>query len=171
MKNGGFEEGPHRLFNSSNGVLLPPRQEDITSPLPGWIIESLKAVKFIDNKHFNVPKGIAAIELVAGRESAVAQIIRTIPNKLYNLTFAIGDAKNGCNGDMMVEAFAAKETLKAPFKSEGKGKWKIVSMKFKAVSPRTRLTFYSSYYHTRADDFGSLCGPVIDEVSVFSFRG
>ncbi|GJU01791.1 hypothetical protein Tco_1112129 [Tanacetum coccineum] len=39
---------------------------------------------------------------------------------MYTLTFAIGDAKNGCHGDMMVEAFAAKETLKAPFKSEGK---------------------------------------------------
>ncbi|KAL8208781.1 hypothetical protein R6Q57_008193 [Mikania cordata] len=42
MKNGGFEEGPHRLFNSSNGVLLPTRQEEITPPLPGWNIESLK---------------------------------------------------------------------------------------------------------------------------------
>lgn len=170
VKNGGFEEGPHRLFNSSNGVLLPPRQEDITSPLPGWIIESLKAVKFIDNKHFNVPSGVAAIELVAGRESAIAQILRTIPNKLYSLSFAIGDAKNGCHGDMMVEAFAAKDTLKAPFKSEGKGKSKVVSMKFKALSARTRVTFYSSYYHTRADDFGSLCGPVIDEVRVFPVR-
>ncbi|XP_076941039.1 protein TEEBE-like [Bidens hawaiensis] len=170
VKNGGFEEGPHRLFNSSNGVLLPPRQEDITSPLPGWIIESLKAVKFIDNKHFNVPSGVAAIELVAGRESAVAQILRTVVNKLYTLSFSIGDAKNGCHGDMMVEAFAAKETLKAPFKSEGKGKWKTVSMKFKAVANRSRITFYSSYYHTRVDDFGSLCGPVIDEVRVFSVR-
>lgn len=171
VKNGGFEEGPHRLFNSSNGVLLPPRQEDITSPLPGWIIESLKAVKFIDAKHFNVPSGVAAIELVAGRESAVAQILRTIPNKLYNLSFAIGDAKNGCHGDMMVEAFAGKETLKAAFKSVGKGKWKTVSMKFTAISARTRLTFYSSYYHTRVDDFGSLCGPVIDEVKVSPMRG
>ncbi|GJY88958.1 galactose-binding domain-like protein [Tanacetum coccineum] len=152
--------------------LLPPRptRRRHTSPLPGWIIESLKAVKFIDNKHFNVPSGIAAIELVAGRESAIAQIIRTIPNNMYTLTFAIGDAKNGCHGDMMVEAFAAKETLKAPFKSEGKGKWETVSLKFKAISARTRVTFYSSYYHTRADDFGSLCGPVIDEVRVTSVR-
>ncbi|KAJ0623069.1 putative Galactose-binding-like domain superfamily [Helianthus annuus] len=170
VKNGGFEEGPQALTNSSTGVLLPPRQQDITSPLPGWIIESIKAVKLIDSKHFAVPSGASAIELIAGRESAVAQIIRTIPNKHYKLTFAIGDSKNFCPGDMMVEAFAAKDTLKAPFKSEGKGKWKMVSMEFKATSKRTRLSFYSSFYHTRVDDTVSLCGPVIDQVTVLSMR-
>ncbi|KAK1413299.1 hypothetical protein QVD17_35071 [Tagetes erecta] len=170
VKNDGFEEGPYGLSNSSNGVLLPPRQQDVTSPLPGWIIESIKAVKLIDSKYFNVPSGNAAIELIAGRESAIAQIIRTIPKKLYMLTFAIGDAKNACHGDMMVEAFAAKETVKAGFKSEGKGKWKTVSMKFQAISTRTRVSFYSSQYHIRADDTVSLCGPVIDQVRVVSMR-
>lgn len=168
VKNGNFEEIPHLLINSSNGILLPPRQEDLTSPLPGWIIESLKAVKIIDSKHFNVPSGFAAIELVAGRESAVAQIIRTIPNKYYNLTFSVGDAKNGCHGSMMVEAFAGKDTLKVPFKSQGKGRFKSASLKFRAISARTRLTFFSSFYHTRVDDFGSLCGPVLDQVMVVS---
>ncbi|KAL9367779.1 hypothetical protein Peur_038978 [Populus x canadensis] len=167
VKNHGFEEGPHRLVNTSSGVLLPPRQEDLTSPLPGWMIESLKAVKFIDKKHFNVPFGLAAVELVAGRESAIAQILRTIPDKVYGLTFTIGDARNGCHGSMMVEAFAAKDTFKVPFESKGKGEFKTVSFKFKAVTARTRITFYSSYYHTRIDDFGSLCGPILDEVRVF----
>ncbi|KAG8486440.1 hypothetical protein CXB51_019749 [Gossypium anomalum] len=167
IRNSGFEEGPHRLVNSTNGVLLPPRQEDFTSPLPGWIIESLKAVKFIDAKHFNVPAGHSAVELVAGRESAIAQILRTIPNKSYNMTFIIGDARNGCNGEMMVEAFAAKHTVKVPFTSRGKGEFKAASLMFKADTARTRITFYSSYYHTRSDDFGSLCGPVLDEVRVY----
>ncbi|KAK6261033.1 hypothetical protein SCA6_015507 [Theobroma cacao] len=166
VKNPGFEEGPHRLVNSTNGVLLPPRQEDSTSPLPGWIIESLKAVKFIDSKHFNVPAGKAAVELVAGRESAIAQILRTVPNQLYDLTFIIGDARNGCHGEMMVEAFADKNTVKVPFTSRGKGEFKTASLKFKAVTARTRITFFSSYYHTRINDFGSLCGPVLDEVRV-----
>jgi hypothetical protein len=165
-KNPGFEEGPYHLANSSHGVLLPPQQEDRTSPLPGWMIESLKAVKFIDAKHFNVPFGHAAVELVAGRESAIAQILRTVPNKFYNLTFSVGDAKNGCHGSTMVEAFAAKDTFKVPFKSEGKGRFKTASFKFKALSIRTRITFFSSFYHTRVDDFGSLCGPVLDQVSV-----
>lgn len=165
-KNGDFEEFPHLLVNSSNGILLPPRHEDLTSPLPGWIIESLKAVKIIDSNHFNVPFGKAAIELVAGRESAIAQIIRTVPKKFYNLVFTVGDARNGCHGSMMVEAFAAKDTLKVPFTSKGKGRFKTVSLKFQAISARTRLTFYSSFYHTRIDDFGSLCGPVLDQVTV-----
>ncbi|XP_022998459.1 uncharacterized protein LOC111493086 [Cucurbita maxima] len=166
IRNPSFEVGPHRLVNLTNGVLLPPKQEDITSPLPGWIIESLKAVKFIDSEHFNVPVGLAAIELVAGRESAIAQIIRTIPNKFYSLTFKVGDAKNGCHGSMMVEAFAAKDIVKVPFQSQGKGLYKTGILKFKAISTRTRITFFSSYYHTRIDDFGSLCGPVLDDVRV-----
>ena len=124
-------------------------------------------MKFIDSKHFNVPFGLAAVELVAGRESAIAQILRTIPNKVYNLTFTVGDAKNGCHGSMMVEAFAAKDTFKVPFESQGKGKFKTLSFKFQAISARTRLTFYSSYYHTKINDFGSLCGPVLDEVRVY----
>ena len=130
------------------------------------MIESLKAVKFIDKRHFNVPFGLAAVELVAGRESAIAQILRTTPNKVYSLAFTIGDARNGCHGSMMVEAFAAGDTFKVPFESKGKGESKIVSFKFKAISSRTRITFYSSYYHTRIDDYGSLCGPILDEVRV-----
>lgn len=166
VRNPGFEEAPHRLFNSSHGVLLPPKQLDATSPLPGWIIESLKAVKFIDAKHFNVPFGKGAVELVAGRESAIAQVLRTVPNKQYSLSFTIGDARNGCHGSMMVEAFAGKETLKVPFNSQGKGGYKNASFKFKATSIRTRITFYSSFYHTRTDDYGALCGPILDEVKV-----
>lgn len=166
VKNGDFEMGPHLFKNFSTGVLLPPKQKDQISPLPGWIIESLKPVKYIDSKHFSVPSKLAAIELVAGRESAIAQIIRTIPNKFYSLTFKIGDAKNGCHGSMMVEAFAAKATVKVPYVSVGKGGFKTASLKFQAVSARTRLTFYSAYYHTKLHDYGHMCGPVLDDVRV-----
>ncbi|KAL9231244.1 hypothetical protein vseg_006495 [Gypsophila vaccaria] len=167
VRNSGFEVGPYRLFNTSHGILLPPRQEDVISPLPGWIIESLKAIKYLDKKHFNVPSGHSAIELVAGRESAVAQVIRTVPDRVYNLTFTIGDAKNGCKGSMMVVAFAGKDTLKASFVSQGFGSFTTVSMRFKAISNRTRLTFFSPYYHSKSDEYGILCGPVLDEVKVF----
>ncbi|AES87990.2 uncharacterized protein [Medicago truncatula] len=166
VKNPSFEEGPFPIFNTTNGVILPPKQQDLVSPLPGWIIESLKAIKFIDSKHFQVPFGNGAVELVAGRESAIAQILRTVTNKVYNLKFTIGDARNGCHGSMMVEAFAARETLKVPFKSVGKGIFKTVNFNFKAVSNRTRITFYSSFYHTKINDFGHMCGPVLDQVIV-----
>ncbi|KAG0468839.1 hypothetical protein HPP92_018167 [Vanilla planifolia] len=165
-KNGGFEVGPHVFKNSTSGTLLPPKQQDVNSPLPGWIIESLKAVKFIDSAHFSVPFGRYAVELLAGRESAIAQVIRTIPNKSYNLTFVVGDAKNGCHGDMLVEAFAANATSKVPFHSIGAGQFVAANLQFKASGIRTRITFFSSFYHTKVNDLGSLCGPVLDEVRV-----
>lgn len=167
VKNGGFEEGPHVFKNTTAGILLPPKQEDTTSPLPGWIIESLKAVRFLDKGHFSIPFGQYAVELVAGRESAIAQVIRTIPNKSYNLTFVIGDAKNGCHGAMMVEAFASNATVKVEFHSKGNGMFRAASVPFKATALRTRITFYSSYYHVKADDTGSLCGPILDQVRVY----
>lgn len=170
VKNGDFETGPYVFKNFSTGILIPPKIQDLISPLPGWIIESLKPVKYIDKNHFNVPYGFAAIELVAGKESAIAQVIRTVPHKFYNLSFKIGDARNGCHGSMMVEAFAGMKTLKVPYTSQGKGGFKLAILKFQAVSNRTRITFYSAYYHTKLHDYGYMCGPVLDDVKVFSVR-
>ncbi|XP_047938141.1 uncharacterized protein LOC125185626 [Salvia hispanica] len=167
VKNSGFEEGPHVLTNSSHGVLLSPKQIDSTSPLPGWIIESTKAVKFIDSEHFSVPYGRGGVELVAGRESVVSQIIRTLPSKTYTLSFVAGDCRNGCQGSMMVEAYAAQEAMKAAFKSQGKGNFSTYSFQFTAEKNRTKLTFFSSYYHTKINDAGTLCGPLLDQVRVF----
>ncbi|XP_076907872.1 protein TEEBE-like [Bidens hawaiensis] len=167
VKNGGFEIGPHVFKNYSTGVLLLPKIHDIISPLPGWIVESLKPAKYIDSKHFSVPKGLAAIELVGGRETAIAQIIRTVPNKVYSLSFTVGDGKNDCHGSMMVEAFAGKETVKMKYESTGKGGFKPASLKFTATSSRTRLTFYSAFYHTKLNDYGHFCGPVLDDVKVW----
>ncbi|CAA6659150.1 unnamed protein product [Spirodela intermedia] len=167
VKNGGFEEGPHVFKNGSHGVLLPPKQLDVTSPLPGWIIESLKAVRYVDSAHFVVPSGISAVELVAGRESAIAQVVRTVAGKAYKLSFLVGDAKNGCHGSMTVVAFAAKGVANVPFVSSGKGEFKPATLTFEAISDRTRITFFSSFYHTKVSDPGSLCGPVIDDVRVY----
>ncbi|CAA2976160.1 uncharacterized protein LOC111365947 [Olea europaea subsp. europaea] len=167
VKNGGFEVGPHVFKNFSTGILVLPKRQDLYSPIPGWIVESLKPVKYIDSKHFNVPSGFAAVEFVGGRETAIAQIIRTVPNKFYNLTFTIGDAKNGCHGSMTVEAFAGKQTVKVPFTSQGKGWFKTASLRFQAVSDRTRITFFNPFYHTKIHDFGHMCGPVLDDVRVY----
>ncbi|CAL1375104.1 unnamed protein product [Linum trigynum] len=135
------------------------------------MVESLKAVKYIDSDHFSVPQGKRAVELVAGKESAIAQVARTIPGKAYTLTFAVGDASNACAGSMLVEAFAGRDTLKVPYTSNGKGGFKRAVLRFVAVSTRTRVMFYSSFYHMRSDDFSSLCGPVIDDVKLLSVRG
>ncbi|KAJ6756289.1 F17A17.37 PROTEIN [Salix purpurea] len=155
VKNGGFEVGPHVFKNFSTGILIPSKQQDLISPLPGWIVESLKP---------DLPR----LRWWQGRESAIAQVIRTVPNKFYVLTFTIGDAKNACHGSMMVEAFAAKETVKAGYVSQGKGESKTASLRFQAISDRTRITFYSAYYHSKIHDYGHMCGPILDDVRVIS---
>ncbi|OWM86683.1 uncharacterized protein LOC116187372 [Punica granatum] len=170
LKNGDFEEGPYIFPNTSWGVLIPPNIEDDHSPLPGWMVESLKAVKYIDSGHFSVPQGTRAIELVAGKESAIAQVARTIPGKTYILSFAVGDASNSCEGSMVVEAFAGRDTIKVPYESKGKGGFKRAILRFVAASTRTRIMFYSTFYTMRSDDFSSLCGPVLDDVRLLSLR-
>ncbi|GAU15110.1 hypothetical protein TSUD_08480 [Trifolium subterraneum] len=170
LKNGGFEEGPYIIPNSSYGVIIPPNIEDDHSPLPGWMVESLKAVKYLDSDHFSVPEGTRAIELVAGKESAIAQVARTIPGKTYALSFSVGDASNSCEGSMIVEAFAGKNTIKVPYQSKGKGGFKRAVLKFVAVGIRTRVMFLSTFYSMRSDDLSSLCGPVIDDVKLLSVR-
>ncbi|CAN1828222.1 Protein DUF642 L-GALACTONO-1,4-LACTONE-RESPONSIVE GENE 2 [Linum perenne] len=72
---------------------------------------------------------------------------------------------------MLVEAFAGRETLKVPYSSGGKGGFKRAVLRFVATSARTRVMFYSSFYHMRSDDFSSLCGPVVDDVKLLSVRG
>ncbi|KAL3528836.1 hypothetical protein ACH5RR_008158 [Cinchona calisaya] len=169
MKNGNFEEGPY-IFPNTGGVLIPPNIEDDHSPLPGWIIESLKAVKYIDSTHFGVPEGKRAIELIAGRESAIAQVVQTVPGWWYDLIFLVGDAKDSCQGSMLIEAFARNVTLEVPFQSSGKGQFIKATLRFKAISTRSRVRFLSMYYHMKSDNTGSLCGPVIDDVRLFSVR-
>ncbi|KAJ4821356.1 hypothetical protein LUZ62_033922 [Rhynchospora pubera] len=166
INNGDFEEGPYLFVNTVWGVLIPPMLEDVHSPLPAWMVESLKAVKYIDSGHYTVPQGKRAVELVAGRESALAQVVRTIPGKTYALTFSVGDAADGCVGYMMVEVYADPGNLKVPYESNGTGGFKKAILKFVETANRTRVVFLSSNYHMKFD--GSLCGPVIDDVLLLS---
>ncbi|XP_052176560.1 protein DUF642 L-GALACTONO-1,4-LACTONE-RESPONSIVE GENE 2-like [Diospyros lotus] len=170
LKNGNFEEGPYVFPNTTWGVLVPSNVEDDHSPLPGWMVESLKAVKYIDSLHYAVPEGLRAVELMAGKESAIAQVVKTKPGKLYDLTFTVGDAGDSCQGSLMVEAFAGTVTLQVPFESKGRGAFKRAKLRFKAVGPRTRVRFLSTFYTMKSDNSGSLCGPVIDDVSLVGVR-
>ncbi|THU45409.1 hypothetical protein C4D60_Mb02t17630 [Musa balbisiana] len=170
LKNGGFEEGPYILPNTTWGVVIPPHIEDDHSPLPGWMVESLKAVRYLDADDFSVPRGRRAVELLAGKESAIAQVVRTVPGRRYALAFAVGDAGNACEGSLQVEAFAGEHTMNVPYESKGKGGWKRAVLRFTATAARTRVVFWSSNYYTRSDDLSSLCGPVLDDVSLVSVR-
>ncbi|XP_010914930.1 BIIDXI-like protein At5g11420 [Elaeis guineensis] len=170
LKNGDFEEGPYILPNTTWGVLIPPTTEDDHSPLPGWMVDSPKAVKYLDSTHFSVPRGSRAVELLAGKESALAQEVRTVPGRAYALAFSVGDASNACQGTMIVEAFAGEHTVKVPYESKGAGGAKRAVLRFRASKARTRIVFFSSNYNTRSDDLSSLCGPVLDDVALVSIR-
>ncbi|XP_016433558.2 BIIDXI-like protein At5g11420 [Nicotiana tabacum] len=170
LKNGNFEEGPYIFPNTNWGILIPPNIEDDHCPLPGWIIESLKAVKYVDAEHFTVPEGKRAVELVAGRESALAQQVITKAGKIYDLIFTVGDANNSCEGSMLIEAFAGKVALQVRYMSKGKGGFKRAKLRFTAISRRTGVRFLSTNYHMKSDNSGSLCGPVIDDVRLVSVR-
>ncbi|CAN1317351.1 Protein DUF642 L-GALACTONO-1,4-LACTONE-RESPONSIVE GENE 2 [Linum perenne] len=170
LKNGDFEDGPYFIPNITSGVLIPPHIEDDHSPLMGWMIESLKAVKYVDSSHFFVPSGKQAVELLAGRESAISQAVRTTPGKTYVLTFSIGDARDQCVGSLAVEAYAGATKVQVAYKSLGKGGFKKGVLQFKALKDRTRITFTSSYYTMKNDNTGVLCGPVLDDVKLVSAR-
>lgn len=169
LKNGDFEEGPHVFPDSPWGVLVPPMDEDATSPLPGWTIMSQsKAVKYIDSPHFVVPQGSYAVELVAGREAALVQEVITVPGRSYRLFFSVGDAGDGCKDGMVVDAYAARENLQMRYESLGVGGHRRAEVGFVAVGNRTRVVFQSLNYHMKPD--GTLCGPVLDDVSLVSVR-
>ncbi|CAL4889297.1 unnamed protein product [Urochloa decumbens] len=175
VKNGDFEEGPYIIPGTKwGGVLIPSLVvADEHSPLPGWMVESLKAVRYIDGGGaggggFAVPRGRRAVELVAGKESAV---VRTVPGRRYALSFTVGDAGNACAGKLAVEARAGREAATVAYESAGDGgATKRAVLPFRAAAARTRIVFFSSFYSTRSDDRSSLCGPVIDDVAVVSVR-
>ncbi|KAL6650962.1 hypothetical protein ACP70R_009887 [Stipagrostis hirtigluma subsp. patula] len=170
LKNGDFEEGPYILPNTQWGVLVPPITEDVQSPLPGWTVMSdTKVVKYVDAAHHAVPRGAGAVELVAGRECALLQEVITMPKRRYKLTFSVGDANNGCEGSLAVEAYAARSTVTVQYESSGKGGSKRAELEFVAVADQTRVVFQSSNHHMRSD--ATLCGPVIDDVSLVPVHG
>ena len=155
------------MKNFSSGVLLPPDSLTMISPLPGWTIKSkdpIKTIKYIDSQHFKVPKGRYGIELL-GEESTLSQLIPTIPNQFYNLTFITGDARNGCIGNLYLKAFAGNQSVVVEHVSQGKGKTRFGNLRFQAVNQTTTISFMSLLSHS--PDFGTtFCGPILDDVKV-----
>ncbi|CAL9051109.1 unnamed protein product [Musa banksii] len=164
--NGDFEEGPWMLPNSSLGVLLPTNLDEETSALPGWMVESNRAVRYIDSHHFDVPQGKRAVELLSGKEGIISQMVETTPQKQYSLTFTVGAAGDSCQAPMAIMAFAGDQAQSFHYSPTGNATHQPANVTFTARAERTRIAFYSVYYNTRSDDRSSLCGPVVDEVRV-----
>jgi hypothetical protein len=163
LRNGDFEDGPYIFPSTPWGVLVPPITEDEHSPLPGWMIMSdTKVVKYVDAAHHMVPRGSYAVELVAGRECALVQEVRTVPGRPYRLSFSVGDAGHGCGGHLGVVAYASRATLDVAYESRGAGGSKRAELEFVADHDLTRVVLQSANHYMKPD--ATLCGPVIDDV-------
>ncbi|XP_019431774.1 PREDICTED: uncharacterized protein LOC109338880 [Lupinus angustifolius] len=167
VTNGDFEEGPWMFRNASLGVLLPTNLDEETSSLPGWIVESNRAIRFIDSDHYAVPQGKRAIELLSGKEGIISQMVETKADKLYSLTFSLGHADDKCKEPLAVMAFAGDQAQNIHYTPNSNSTYQIANLNFTAKADRTRIAFYSVYYNTRSDDMSSLCGPVVDDVRVW----
>ncbi|KAL4563606.1 hypothetical protein LXL04_027651 [Taraxacum kok-saghyz] len=169
--NGDFEEGPWMFRNASLGVLLPTNLDEEISSLPGWIVESNRAVRYIDANHFSVPGGKRALELLSGKEGIISQMVTTTPNKPYRMSFSLGHAGDMCKQPLAVMAFAGDQAENIHYAPNGNSSFQTVNVNFTAKAERTRVAFYSVYYNTRSDDMSSLCGPVVDDVAVVVSKG
>lgn len=164
--NGDFEEGPWMFRNASLGVLLPTNLDEETSSLPGWIVESNRAVRYIDSNHFSVPGGKRAIELLSGKEGIISQMVTTTPNKPYTMSFSLGHAGDLCKQPLAVMAFAGDQAENIHYTPNANSTFQTANVNFTAKAEKTRVAFYSVYYNTRSDDMSSLCGPVVDDIRV-----
>ncbi|KAF5475153.1 hypothetical protein F2P56_006989 [Juglans regia] len=165
--NGNLEEGPWMFRNTSLGVLLPTNLDEEISSLPGWNVESNRAIRYIDSDHFTVPEGKRAIELLSGKEGIISQMVETTANKPYTLTFSLGQAGDKCKQPLAVMAFAGDQAQNIHYTPDSNSTFQTANVNFTAKAERTRIAFYSVYYNTRSDDMSSLCGPVVDDVRVW----
>lgn len=169
--NGDFEEGPWMFTDATLGVLLPTNLDESTSSLPGWIMESNRAIRYIDSNHFTVPQGKRAVELLSGKEGIISQMVATTPDKQYSLVFSVGSAGDSCQTPLAVMAFAGDQAQNFHYSPMGNATYTPANLTFTARAERTRVAFYSVYYNTRSDDHSSLCGPVVDDVRVWGISG
>ncbi|XP_018860155.1 uncharacterized protein LOC109021882 [Juglans regia] len=160
LPNGGFETGPDFLSNSSEGVLLDENPSLVHSPLRGWSV--LGTVKYIDSKHFFVPQGNAAVEIVSGVSAGIKTAATLKEGSTYNLEFTLGDANDTCVGDFIVEAQTGSTAQNFSLASSGIGSAKNISVTFKA-GPSPTVIGFLSYTTTQTKD-GEFCGPVVDHV-------
>lgn len=169
--NGDFEEGPWLFKNESLGVLLPTNLDEEATPLPGWIVESNRAVRYVDSFHFDIPQEKRAIELLSGKEGIISQMVETTPQKDYILSFSMGQGGDKCKEPLAIMAFAGDQAQNFHYTPDSNSTFRREGLNFTAKAERTRIAFYSVYYNTRTDHMSSLCGPVLDDVKVWGASG
>lgn len=167
--NNGFEVGPAFLDNSSQGILLEAESNIdpsiyVQSPLQYWTI--LGVVKYIDSKHYAVPRGGRAVELVSGYPSGIMYNIQFFSHGPLTIDFFMGDANNSCVGDFIVFLQVGNTIWNFTMRSIGVGSSEKHSVNMKAEFSNTELVpiSFASFNETRTSDHKVLCGPIIDSV-------
>lgn len=161
LPNGGFESGPAFLDGFTGGVLLDSEPSIVESALREWSV--LGTVRYIDSKHYFVPEGNAAIEIITGESPTGIQAAKALTDgSSYNLEFVLGDANDSCKGNFIVGVQAGSSAQNFTVQSAGTGSANKYSMTFKAESSPAPISFQS--YTIMQNDDGVLCGPVIDGV-------
>lgn len=157
------------MNNSSEGILLDEEPERFDSPLQEWSI--LGTIRYIDSKHYKVPHGRAAIQLLNGDPSGI-QIGLTLQMTLtYTLNFTMGDANDSCVGDFVVYLQLGQNVHNFTMRSNGTGSAFKHSIAFKPEDSlrETSISLYS-FNESRKSD-GVLCGPVLDNILLYGSDG
>lgn len=136
FSNRGFEVGPGFLETSSHGILLEDESKYITtsrsiqSALYPWIV--LGTVKYIDSKHYAVPQGLRAVELVSasGNPSGILYHVNMYQELQVILEFIMGDAGDSCVGDFTVVAQVGPLKWNFMMRSNGVGSRKKYLVNF-----------------------------------------
>ncbi|KAJ9563976.1 hypothetical protein OSB04_009136, partial [Centaurea solstitialis] len=174
--NSGFEIGPTFLQNSSQGIILEAYyntnpSNSVESALQDWTI--LGTVKYIDSKHFAVPRGRAAVELVSGNPSGILKNIFFLRHGQVTIDFIMGDANDSCVGDFTVFLQVGNTIWNFTMRSIGIGSRERHSVTFKAEfnSWESIPVSFVSFNETRTSDHRVLCGPVIDSTKIWFSDG
>lgn len=125
-----------------------------------WSI--IGTVKYIDSKHYSIPNGKAAIELVSGAPSGILTIIVLSKGAKYILEFMMGDANDSCVADIVVYAQVGMTIKNVTIWSKGTGSAHKYSIPFTADLSMTAISF-TMFNEIQTSD-NVLCGPVIDYV-------
>ncbi|GJW06935.1 RNA-directed DNA polymerase, eukaryota [Tanacetum coccineum] len=151
--NSGFEVGPGFLESSSQGILLEAESnidplDIVVSALQSW--EVLGTVKYIDSKHYAVPQGLRAVELVSGNPSGISYNAVFYLKGQFTLDFIMGDAGDSCVGDLAVVVQVGTQKWSFATRSNGLGSSQKYTVKFYAAySPLDAVPIsFSSYNQT-----------------------
>lgn len=120
-------------------------------------------IKYIDSKHYFVPQGNAAIEIVSGVSAGIQTAATLTEGSTYSLEFTLGDANDSCEGNFIVGTQAGTAAQNFTLQSNGTGSAKKFSLAFTALST-TPVSFIS--YTTSQTKDGVFCGPVVDDVMI-----